>query len=408
MSENKNSEEPPNISRKEFLKFATLVTASSALNTACNRLKQLPPTPTPYPPTPTTENTPTPESAEIKEISASGRIEINPENPSIERLRFHFPEEIIEGNSPLIPIGDFLSVSFDLESESPITNLDISASELFGIKTAKLSMVEDTSTVGAIDTSYITETMQKISKNSEQFLQIDDKSKEVMNKIELRYGLLPNKDKLRVVLILPNENYSYTDNEGGHIENPAKRFLSGEMGLGIKRRGDIEQGTVIVDTIGLVAKDVNLYNAGTRTHIAEANDVNFNSTKKMVITSDSIESKDNESKQEEESKWTTKEWEPDEKVPLREWWNDMTSKGYIKVDSIAKQFGGDSIYDVINNSHLVPNPQEYHTKGHPFIGNCNTSLDRLVRDGKGHISISSEAYSQIPGADNCQVFSNNK
>lgn len=415
MSENQKQEQSPSMTRREFLKFATLVGAGSTLNAACNQLGRLPDTPTPYPtpePTRDIENTPVPESVEPKKISAGGRIDIDPSNPSIEKLRFHFPEDVAEGDSPLIPKGDYLSVSFNLKSDSPITDLNISTSELFGITTANVSFLEDTSTIGAIDTSYLTDTLLQMTEHNKDTLIIDDKSRDIMNKIEVRYGILPDEDFLRMVLILPNEDFTFTDKEGGHIENPAKRFLSGELGVGIKRRGDIKPGTVIAGTIGLVAEDVNLYNASERKTVAEVDhNIDFNSVRKIVIKSGSTEPETKESEsgnQREDSKWTSKEWEQNEKIPLTEWWNDMVSKGHIKVDSLAQQFAGDKIDDLVGSSHLVPNPHEYWSQGNPFIGDCKKSLDRLVRDSSGHISISSEAYSQIPGANNCQVFSNNK
>jgi hypothetical protein len=108
------------------------------------------------------------------------------------------------------------------------------------------------------------------------------------------------------------------------------------------------------------------------------------------------------SNQSPENNWL-KEWQPNETVNLRTWWDDMTSKGYISVDSLAQQFAGNRILSLLNNHVLVPNPVEYWSLKKVVVGTCRGVLRDAITEGQGHIKISSEAFSSIPGGDNCQV-----
>jgi len=104
----------------------------------------------------------------------------------------------------------------------------------------------------------------------------------------------------------------------------------------------------------------------------------------------------------------TKEWEPDVTVTLRQWWDDMVARGYIVVDSLARQYGGDILEDRINTYDLVPNPVDYRNNGFFFIGSCQSKLDEIVTVGQGHITISSQAFALIPGGENCQMYGRHK
>ena len=94
-----------------------------------------------------------------------------------------------------------------------------------------------------------------------------------------------------------------------------------------------------------------------------------------------------------------------EAVPLSEWWADMVAKGHIRIDDLAKQYAGQKIDELVDSSNLIPNPVKYYEKQIAFTGNCKKSLDELVQRGQGHIRIDQEAYKQIPGADQCDIYS---
>ncbi len=110
-------------------------------------------------------------------------------------------------------------------------------------------------------------------------------------------------------------------------------------------------------------------------------------------------------RQKEENRWTNKTWSANEAVPLSEWWADMVAKGHIRIDDLAKQYAGQKIDELVDSSNLIPNPVKYYEKQIAFTGNCKKSLDELVQRGQGHIRIDQEAYKQIPGADQCDIYS---
>lgn len=109
-----------------------------------------------------------------------------------------------------------------------------------------------------------------------------------------------------------------------------------------------------------------------------------------------------------ENKWT-RGWNLDEKVSVKEWWDDMTTKGYISIDATVQQSpAGEQINDFINGHDLVPTPDKYYAEGYGLLGTCKSGLDDLVAKGQGYITIKPEAYDQIPGDDKCQIFTNSK
>lgn len=107
------------------------------------------------------------------------------------------------------------------------------------------------------------------------------------------------------------------------------------------------------------------------------------------------------------SRWTG-QWNPNVTVPAHEWWNDMVSQGHIKLDSLAQQYAGSEISNFLTTTNLVPNPVEYWRKGYGGLGSCRDKLDGLVRQGQGYINIEPDAYAQIPGGKECQIFANRK
>lgn len=103
------------------------------------------------------------------------------------------------------------------------------------------------------------------------------------------------------------------------------------------------------------------------------------------------------------SEWN-KEWPADESISLRTWWNDMISKRYIYVSDLAIMVGGDELNSYLDSSDLVPNPVDYRNKQKGFKGDCGSELRRLIDRGEGEIIVSQEAFNNIPGGEECQVF----
>lgn len=105
--------------------------------------------------------------------------------------------------------------------------------------------------------------------------------------------------------------------------------------------------------------------------------------------------------------WTD-QWDPNVTVPAQKWWDDMVAKGHIRIDAVAQQSAGQEISNFLRGANLVPNPVEYYREGYGFINDCNLVLGELVKQGQGHIRITSGVYAQIPGDIKCQVFTNTK
>lgn len=235
-----------------------LIPSAALLAIACNVFnnaeQQTVPPPTPIPaaselqtetPTPTATPTETP-TPKPKVISMGGSVETDPANPSVETIKLLFPEGIIDGKSPLIPQKDTLSVSVKFNSDSRINQLSLSLSDLLGMRNNKFSM--GMSVANERDTVNITSDIG-IFQRSAKF-SISDADQEVINKITLSTVRHSNKD-LVVILSLPNESFTYIDKDGSHLVNPAERFASGEVGIGIKRK----------DRLALTVENINIANS---------------------------------------------------------------------------------------------------------------------------------------------------
>ncbi|MDO8658042.1 MAG: hypothetical protein Q7K55_04830 [Candidatus Levybacteria bacterium] len=354
-------------------------------------------------------------------ISIGSRVERNPSNSSIEIIKFQFPEGIIDGNSPLISTGDTLSVAFNLKSTGiAIRSLNIALSDLLGINTTPpISYSPNVlSGQGIFKPSEYIDSLLNSAKRNNQILNIDEAAKKVISKIQIGYNR--SKDgNLRIDMSFPNEDFRFSDKNGTHSENPAKRFLSGKAGLGINRQGDTDKAAkIITANFPLKTEQFLVLNKGKI--VARANDLDIISPQKVNVESNAtksptaiaptiVENKTTTPKNNKEaSRWTEQKWTANQTVPLKEWWDDMVAKRYIKIDSVAQQYAGDIINNLRNNSNLVPNPVKYYEQHYGFVGNCRKSLEDLVQQGQGHIQVTPEAYSQIPGADNCDIFRNKK
>jgi len=108
----------------------------------------------------------------------------------------------------------------------------------------------------------------------------------------------------------------------------------------------------------------------------------------------------------EKNEWNGGVWEPNQTIPISKWWDDMIAKGYIRIDSLAEQYAGDKIRGMLNSLDLVPNPKDYYKTQRAFAGSCFTQLQELATEGQGHITISQEAFDQVPGGKNCDIYAN--
>ncbi|MBP7875803.1 hypothetical protein KA012_02295 [Candidatus Woesebacteria bacterium] len=100
------------------------------------------------------------------------------------------------------------------------------------------------------------------------------------------------------------------------------------------------------------------------------------------------------------SEWGKEDWQPDEAIPIREWWNDMLSRGLIIVNPIAQS----EVDKRLNNLVMVPNPVNYRNNGVAYAGGCEPKFREAVAAGRGFLTISAEAYRSIPGGAACQLF----
>lgn len=369
-----------------------------------------------------------------KVISIKGSIEPDPASHlGGKMIKLQFPEEIVSGKSPLIPHGDTLSISFTPKSEMPIEQLNLSISRLLGIQdsnyTAGMYTTDQRSEI------YVAEGVRVLERNAK--ITIRERDRKIINKIRFNYVRDHNGD-MAVNLSLPNESFIYTDKYGNHFVNPAEMVVSGKVGIGIERRGKSAvnpialtiENTKIRNNEGILVATANRFDLTPPERITAARSTlqpdrtipTKTSTWTPVPTmpskatqepvkspSPTIEpTKTPTSKiKEEENKWT-RTWAPNETVSVREWWVDMVIKGYINIDAIAQQYGGKEIENFLASANLVPNPVKYYEKGYGFLGTCKEKLNQLVSLGQGHITIKPDAYSQIPGADDCFVVTNKK
>lgn len=444
------------ISRRDFLKLSVAVTGSALLAEACKPLSKIPATETPKPTaqptatlvkentvapaTPTKpdatripEATATPAEKLPKTIGVGSLLETNLTNPSVEKIKFFFPEGVVGDKSALIPPGETMTVLFDLKSGVPIKTLNINMEDLLGINIGQVgAQMNATSTAEVLFAKNYVDTLLRVAKGGNQTLMIDNSSRAIINKIEVGCGHPQNSDpNLLVKLVLPNETYYFTDKTGVHSVNPAQRFVSGQMGLGFNRTGELKPGTVLIPA-PLKAEHFQIFST-TKGLVANVNDVDIKPPLKITTDNKSTQPAEvapaptstpakkitvesgNSNPQpktpenpETKSKWTETKWAPNQTISLKEWWNDMTAKGYISVDSLAQQYGGKEIDALVNGSNLVPNPVEYYKQGYGLVDSCKKALDQLVSTGQGHIKVVPEAYANIPGSNNCQVFQNKK
>lgn len=377
-------------------------------------------TPTPIPHVTEIPHTSRVEMQQPKIISMGGSVEPDLASRSAgETIKLVFPEEIVHGESPLIPKGDKLSISFKLKSATPVQRLSLSLSDLLGTQDNKFSIAMYDNDINIDATPGIASAIRTLQRTAK--LSISDANQEIINKITLRSSKDSN-GVLAVSMSMPNEQITYSDKYGVHSLNPAEMLASGKVGLlDINRRGKSASG-IATTPIALAVENIMIKN-GEEKLVATADRFDITpptrapvSTRSPEITQVPVKSPSPTIKatkiptpepKEEANKWTRK-WDPNVTVSVREWWDDMVAKGYISIDAIAQQYAGERINNFLKVANLVPNPVKYYLQGHSFINNCNLELDKLVMQGQGHIKITSDAYTQIPGGVECQIFTKSK
>lgn len=354
------------------------------------------------------ENQPkTPSPTEIKEqlpeLSVSGFIESNFEKSNNEIVKFVFSDGFTNLEKPIFEKGDVVEIRFNLDSQLSPKSLFASASNMFGINIPVSESKEiDDSPGNGFSLLEFAKLLPQHAQSFGKKLEIGELSLETIDKIKFVFGT--NNDDLIIRIVLPNTPYTYTDETGNHEINPLQRFLNGEMGIEMKR----EDSSVNPPEEPVIISKFVVYSNKQEKIVYQQkpeNLIELQPPRKITIQSsggiDKTEATDL-SVQSEESRWT-KEWNQNETISIRDWWNDMIEKGYIRIDSTAQKFAGDKISAMLDNI-LVPNPHEYYKSGKPFIGGCVSTLNELISTSQGHISISSEALSQIPGGSACQIF----
>ncbi|MBN1168484.1 hypothetical protein JXA63_01185 [Candidatus Woesebacteria bacterium] len=374
--------------------------------------------------------TPAPEAKGLETITVSASIEKDPDDQEVENISFRLPENVLQGETPLIPEGKGLLMAFNLDSTLPIKEITVSTDHLFGTKTGSAELQGDATLPSVfIGGSEIIGSMLDSATSEGDKLNFPPSSQDIINAMEITFGQLEDGITL-VRLVLPNNSVQYDNENGSHLVNPAERFASGEMKIGIKRWGDLQEGAVIRNA-DIFARDVYIGNSegqkvatiediqiqphSNQTEALDQETITVRSedttvTERVTTPGDQSVSLSPEQMEEIQSlkeKWVDRQWKENEQVSLAEWWIDMTNQGYIEIDSLAEQYAGDEINRLVNGSHMIPNPNEAWNNELPFIGNCDSSLNQLVHLGQGHITISQDAYKLIPGGSECQIFSNN-
>lgn len=260
---------PHQISRRQFLKKSGLAVTAILANSACNKIPVVKETPPALQITPVTVK----ESPQIPTIGIMGVLESTPGDPSLEKIKFVFPQEVLNGNSPLVPSGDLLSFYFELAGDLPVKKLKINIKDLLDMDVGKLALSIDTLKPSApVVIGKTVDNMLEIAKSNGKFLQIDEESKKVIDKMEIICGKIPQTDRLAIRIFLPNETFTYTDSRGAHTVNSAERLASGVFKFGIQRWENLPKGTVTGPVL-LTASNIQIDNSTKGQLAAKAYDI---------------------------------------------------------------------------------------------------------------------------------------
>jgi len=406
---------------------------------ASDNLPEQPPTNSQPPvlePEPTA--TEAPEVLAKKPIHISGYISYSEDHVPLEEVKITLPEEVIPDK--------ILALGFTLESEFPVVEISFPLSEWMGISDIDwLVTIDPDSENSQIDV------MSEINKMSNmlQSKGITIDNPEVMTAANI-LSHKTDEGNWFIGIYLPNAHLQITDQHGTRLVNPAetlrhmgnavyvKIFLQANTRIpnepalratGVQVSGPDGQLTVAEDfdiqpptkinTVNVQSGSASVPASGTPVvsvaTVTPATEVqpqvvtpqnNEDNTRVITVQSSLSTSGPENQPSDQPTEWT-KEWQPNERVPMKQWWDEMVSKGYIQIDSLARQYGGEqleTLFSVINKADLVPNRQGYPEPNTTLIGNCEAELREVVNQGQGHITVSSEAFNQVPGGSNCEII----
>ncbi len=359
------------------------------------------------------------ETEKKQAVTLGGSVEANPTNPSAETVRLTLSDGLVNGEKPLIPLQDTLELSFTLKSENPIDKVSISLPEMLG-----MSDMPFTTDMAIGDTSSAMDVQQAVNAFVAEAMTRDPNFSLPPHDAKL-LGLLgitcvrTADGNLLVEMTAPNRDIFYDSNSGRQRINLAQQIASGTWGLGVAgEKGPAGvKGAHNISVGNMAGADIARPADVTFTHrttlhpgaTAEAVPVPAGTRPQETSPASTVTPEDGGNDDIEKSKWITTEWADNQEIPLKEWWDDMESKGYIVIDDMARQFAPDQvakIYDMVNNSNLIPKPVKYYEKGHAYISPCVDELQKLVNQGEGHVQVSEEAFKLIPGKG-CDIFAKN-
>ncbi len=394
--------------------------------------------------------TPTVESDEIALVEASGVILPVKDNPRLEEVSISLPGTLLEGENSILEDGQPITVFFTFESERPIDSISVPLGGLFG------------KSIGGTDavTLQYPEEMSQPSRADIPFTRIfgdrgyepDEELLKSLSTLQVVIQQFPD-EKYLVRLDLPNEEFTVEKSGGSLSFNPAEAFLldpiiridrsnpsaredtvygPSRLALEIDVSGAYEFKTqpILLEPPQQIRISIGEEDESGNSNVpvvnvapdepsvepvvptATADQTTKQPERKIIIQSGPHANADGSSdtqateadiSDETGSTWI-REYAPNETVSLREWWDDMVSKGYIVIDDLAYQYGGDLINETIENKVLVPNPDEYWESGQPFVGDCYTRLEEIGGASQGHIDVKQQAIDQIPGGPNCAIY----
>lgn len=361
-----------------------------------------------------------------------------------DRMRLFLPETVTGGENPLVPKGETAMVVLELGNDDNIAS--VIGTDLLGLprrgayRGGNLSIPEEGQLVSMTGKEMLENLINGWRANKMEIPQFNPTALEIIGKF--RIALFRSKGgEVTIALNIPNQPYSYTDSQGTHLIDPltsiilefSKKLasanppsLTGKGYIDVPGKGrvaEIDEFTLAPPRVINVKSDhrdkseitvvVKDSEGGSLTGPSENKKVievksGLTKPEESVEPGKRAEQRQRKTNDPLEEKWTNKEWAPDEEVSVAEWWEDMVNRGLIKIDSLARQYAGAEIDRLVSGSKLVPNPQEYYKKGHPFIGNCVSTLKELAASSQGHIIIDPQVYQFIPGGEECQLYASGK
>jgi len=338
-----------------------------------------------------TEEVPTPEPAETQEpadFELSGTISEVGDNPNERLIKLQFPENLLDGENPLLP-ETTINFSFEINSEQPIEAVEIPMSSLLGPDFASFAPI----TFDATRLLFGQDILEHISQAlAEQQYALSADAATRFSSIQL---VITFSDVTGIHGTIPNNDVFYRTPDGMKKANPLKEFERS----GIKiihpsdSTADNAQHSPTIQAIYFT------FNVGRDSTYLNSDDFTLQPVSSDAATAPEIPENSDPSS-ESAINWN-QEWPENQTISFREWWDDMQSKGYIRVMDIAMHFRGEEINAMIDAIDMIPNPTGNSEQ--ILLGSCEETLDRLTADYGEHIFIEPEAYENAPGGEKCQL-----